>query len=168
MKAQQTYRLRPIQPNDLPFLERLANDPNNWVFGDTTRAYTLEELKQYLFDIQDFFQDQQARFVLELNGKSIGLFDLFDFNPKKNEAGLGLIIDPQERKKGHGKMGLKLLVELAFEELSISKLTALVDADNTASQKLFEDLEFVRLREFTNESLADSNRLLYLYEKLAD
>ena len=74
--------LRALEPEDLDFLYRLENDPEIWKYSENQRPLSKNRLKKYLDHAHlDPFKIGQLRLVVSVAGESVGLVDLFDFNP---------------------------------------------------------------------------------------
>ena len=137
--------LRALEPEDLEFLYTLENDTEIWEISNTLRPYSRKVLKEYLQNAhRDIFEVKQLRLcVCDTNGERIGLVDLFDFDPKHNRAGIGIIIlNPANRNKGVGAEALKLLIDYSFTILELHQVYANILQDNFTSIHLFEKLGF--------------------------
>jgi diamine N-acetyltransferase len=76
----------------------------------------------------------------------IGLIDLFDFDPKNNRAGIGIVIQNEtDRSKGFGKEALGLLIDYSFKQLQLHQLFANIAVDNVSSLNLFATFEFEKI-----------------------
>jgi diamine N-acetyltransferase len=71
---------------------------------------------------------------------------LFDFDPKNNRAGVGILIQNQEdRNTGIGKEALGLLIRYAFEKLNLHQLYANINTENQPSLSLFATFGFQKI-----------------------
>ncbi len=137
--------LRALEPQDLDFLYKLENDETVWEVSETQAPYSKYILKQYLENShKDIYEVKQLRMAISnFDEKLLGFIDLYDFNPKNNRAGVGIIVlDSQNRNKGVGTEALKLLVDYAFANLNLHQLYANISEDNHPSIKLFTNLGF--------------------------
>jgi diamine N-acetyltransferase len=74
---------------------------------------------------------------------AVGLVDLFDFDPKNNRAGVGIVIQGNEhRNQNIGSEALALLIEYAFSNLNLHQLFANIGTENVASTALFTKFGF--------------------------
>ena len=159
--------LRALEPEDLDFLYAIENDPDIWEISNTLRPYSKAVLKEYLQNThKDIFEVKQLRLcVCSIEWERIGLVDLFDFDPRHQRAGMGiLIINPENRKKGVGAEALQLLIDYAFTILELHQLYANVLEDNLPSIHLFEKLGFERVgvkKEWVRWGGTFKNELLY-------
>jgi diamine N-acetyltransferase len=142
-----TILLRALEQTDLDLLYELENDESVWEVSNTTTPYSKYVLKQYLDNAhRDIFEVKQLRLVICIaeDNKPIGLVDLFDFEPRHNRAGVGIVIfDRGERNKGYASDALKMVANYAFTHLKLHQLYANISEDNERSIKLFEKLGYV-------------------------
>jgi RimJ/RimL family protein N-acetyltransferase len=57
-------------------------------------------------------------------------------------AEIGITIAPDEQQKGYGKEVLLALMSFLFKEMEVLRIVEILDAENTASQKLLESTGF--------------------------
>ncbi len=140
--------LRALEPSDLDFLYQLENDKSVWEVSNTITPYSRHILKQYLDNShRDIFDVKQLRLVICLseNMKAIGCIDFFNFEPKHNRVGVGIIIfSEEEKQKGYAFQSLQLLCQYAFTHLKMHQVYANITEDNEKSIKLFEKAGFLK------------------------
>ncbi len=159
--------LRALEPEDLEFLYRLENDTSIWEISGTQKPYSKSTLKKYLANAHmDIYEVKQLRLcICDTSSNVIGLIDLFDFDPKNQRAGIGLVIaSPEDRGKGHGREALQLLCDYAFQHLNVHQLYANILEENKVSVQLFEKLGFERVgikKEWIFSGRKFKNELLY-------
>jgi diamine N-acetyltransferase len=145
LKGQSIY-LRALEPEDLEFVYALENNLSVWEISQTQTPYSKFLIHQYLENAhQDIYQAKQLRLAICKNDTfdAIGLIDLFDFDPKNNRAGIGIIIQqPNNRNQGYGSQALELLITYAFEHLAVHQLFANIATTNEASVQLFTTFGF--------------------------
>ncbi|HBG59039.1 GNAT family N-acetyltransferase [Proteiniphilum sp. UBA1028] len=135
-------RLRAPEPEDLELLYKWENDTGLWEYGNATAPYSRFSLKQYLTTSkQDIYADRQLRLMIGLmeTEETIGMADLYDFDPFHRRAGVGILIDENRRNRGYGLQVLLLLEEYAFGFLSLHQLYAFIPEKNCASMRLFRN-----------------------------
>lgn len=140
--------LRPIEPEDLNFLYTIENDESFWEVSHTQTPFSRFVLKQYLENAHlDIYETKQFRFVIEENStkNSIGMIDLFDFNPQHKRAGVGILIHPNYQNKGFASEALSILIDYAFSYLNLRQLYANITSDNMKSMTLFEKHQFKKV-----------------------
>jgi diamine N-acetyltransferase len=143
LKGQHIY-LRGIEIDDLSFLSDIENNPDNWIISDTLIPFSDSSLKAYILSSRDLTSDKQVRFIVCKNesDKPIGAVDIFEYDPVHRKAGVGILINEDERKKGFANQALKIIIEYAFNFLSLHQLWANIQQANTQSVKLFKSNGF--------------------------
>ena len=140
--------LRTLEISDLDFLFSLENDKTIWSVSGTTEPFSLSQLANYITHAtEDISISKQFRFVIDWNGKAIGCIDLYDYNFKKKNAAVGIVILKEYRKKGFAKQSLTLLIKYAWEKLHLKQLHTGIFSDNKASLALFQSVGFEMVRQ---------------------
>lgn len=137
--------LRALEPEDLDFLYNLENNPDIWEVSGTLTPYSKHVLQLYLKNShRDIFEVKQLRLcICNRENETIGLIDLYDYDPKHRRAGVGIIImEKDHRNRGAGAEALTLMMKYAFSILDLRQLYANVGEENSASIKLFRKLGF--------------------------
>ncbi|WP_420553132.1 GNAT family N-acetyltransferase [Tenacibaculum aiptasiae] len=140
--------LRALEPEDLEFLFQIENNETFWEVSHTQVPFSKYLLKQYLENAHlDIFEAKQLRLVIEdqVSLKSIGMIDLFDFNPLHKRAGIGILIHPDFQKNGFASEALQLLINYSFTHLQLHQLYANITFDNTNSIVLFSKHNFQKI-----------------------
>jgi diamine N-acetyltransferase len=103
-------------------------------------------VKQYLENAhQDIYEAKQLRLAIcqDRDFPALGLIDLFDFDPKNNRAGVGIVIQGKDnRNQNIGSEALELLIQYAFYHLNLHQLHANIGTENGASKALFTKFGF--------------------------
>lgn len=140
--------LRALEPEDLAFLYNIENNESFWEVSHTQTPFSKYILKQYLENAHlDIYESKQLRLVIEEKEtkQSIGMIDLFDFNPQHKRAGIGILIEPKFQNKGFASEALQLLIKYCFSFLQLHQLYANITADNKNSIQLFTKFNFVEV-----------------------
>ena len=145
LKGDNIY-LRALEPNDLEFVYAMENDQSIWEVSNTQTPYSRFLVKQYLENAhQDIYEVKQLRLAIcqEEDFPALGLIDLFDFDPKNNRAGVGIVIQGNEKRNQNiGSEALELLIRYSFRHLNLHQLYANIGAENKASIALFTKFGF--------------------------
>ena len=138
-------------------------------------------MKQYLDNAhRDIYEVKQLRLVICVfapskassdrqaeNGNAIGFIDLFDFDPKHQRIGIGIVIfSKKDRQKGYASQALQVLCNYAFTHLGVRQLYANITEDNAVSIQLFEKLGFKKAgvkKDWIHTAGEFKNELLYQY-----
>lgn len=141
-----TIYLRALEPNDLEFVYAMENDQSIWEVSNTQTPYSRFLVKQYLENAhQDIYEAKQLRLAIcqDQDFPALGLIDLFDFDPKNNRAGVGIVIQGNKnRNQNIGSEALQLLIQYAFHHLNLHQLYANIGTENKASIALFTKFGF--------------------------
>jgi diamine N-acetyltransferase len=148
LKGTKIY-LRALEPEDLEFVYAIENDETIWEVSNTQTPYSKFLIRQYLENAhQDIYEAKQLRLAICKNDSetAIGLIDLFDFDPRNNRAGIGIVIQHDvDRSLGYGKEALALLIDFSFEQLQLHQLYANIGVDNVSSLNLFATFGFQKI-----------------------
>lgn len=148
LKGENIY-LRALEPNDLEFVYAMENDQSIWEVSNTQTPYSRFLVKQYLENAhQDIYEAKQLRLAIcqDQDFPAIGLIDLFEFDPKNNRAGIGIVIqDGDNRRQNIGSEALELLIHYAFFNLNLHQLYANIGTENVASLALFSKFGFQKI-----------------------
>ena len=140
--------LRALEEEDLDFLYNIENDETLWEVSNTSHPYSRYILKQYLENsYRDIYEVKQLRLVIckNENEAQVGFIDLFDFEPKHERVGVGIVIfSEEEKRKGIATEALRLICNYAFKNLNVHQIFASITEGNEGSIKLFENAGFER------------------------
>ncbi len=145
-------QLRAIEPTDVDCLYQWENDPESWKVSDANAPLSRYAIEQFVLNShQDIYTTRQLRWMIDLmqeSGgiKTIGCVDLFEFEPRHQRAGVGILIgENSERSKGYSKLALSLLIDYAFNALHLHQVHCLVATTNAPSLALFKGLGFEQI-----------------------
>lgn len=145
----QNIYLRALEPEDLEFVYAIENDEKIWEVSNTQTPYSRFLIREYLKNArQDIYEAKQLRLAIcrQKTFQPVGLIDLFDFDPRNNRAGIGILIkDEADRNAGIGSESLELLIRYSFTKLELNQLYANIDPQNSASVKLFTNFGFEQI-----------------------
>ncbi|MCF6279391.1 MAG: GNAT family N-acetyltransferase [Flavobacteriaceae bacterium] len=159
--------LRALEPTDLDFLFQTENDESFWEVSNTQKPFSKHLLQQYLENAQqDIYQVKQLRLIIVENDTdtSVGMIDLFDFEPKHKRAGIGILINSKFEKKGYASEALRLLINYTFTHLDLHQVYCNITEDNTESIFLFEKQGFRKIgvkKDWIYSNGIFKNELLY-------
>lgn len=137
--------LRAIEPTDLAFLYQIENDEQYWSISNTQKPFSKFLLQQYLENAQqDIYQAKQLRLMVceQKNRTSVGMIDLFSFDPKNRRVGVGILISPESEGKGYASEAINLMINYAFRHIDVHQIYANIEASNNKSIQLFEKFNF--------------------------
>jgi diamine N-acetyltransferase len=142
-------RLRAVEPSDLENLYQWENDISIWKVSQTISPFSKYTLKEYCAVANtDIYTARQVRLMIDYKENdtiiSVGMVDLFEFDPIHRRAGIGVLIGNENfRKKGIANSAIKLIVNYAFSILNLHQVHCYISENNNASIELFKKLDFV-------------------------
>jgi RimJ/RimL family protein N-acetyltransferase len=89
--------------------------------------------------------DEQLFVIVALKEKTpVGVIRYFNWNNLNRSAELGLLTDPDQRRKGHGHEAVRLLARYLFQMRDLNKVHAQTSSLNKAAVGLLEKAGFKR------------------------
>jgi diamine N-acetyltransferase len=136
--------LRAVELSDKAIIYRWENDTDQWPISFTTKPFSSETIEQYISsDAYDIYTTKQLRLMICLSDNTpLGCVDLYDFDPRNERAGVGILIDKHRRKMGYAQDALHALKTYAFNTLFLNQLYAYIDDYNEKSITLFQKSGF--------------------------
>lgn len=139
-----------MEESDLDLLYKWENDPAIWKVSNTIAPFSKYILRKYIESShQDIYQTRQLRLMIDIKaekgklGETIGMIDLFDFDPFNYRAGLGILIsEEQHRQKGYAGESLECMIDYGFNTLHLHQLYCNIETHNEDSLKLFRGKGF--------------------------
>lgn len=146
MLTSENIIFRTIEPQDIDCLLAWENDTDNWKVSNTFVPFSRKLMEEYIYSAQDIFAAKQIRFIIEekASKKQLGCIDLFEFDPFHLRAGVGILIDKDDRNKGIAREAIELLKKYCFKDLKLNQLYCSVGEMNKASIQLFEQSGFIK------------------------
>jgi len=148
-----TIRLRALEPKDIRFLMSIENNKVFWKASETVMPFSEFLLSKYIEEAHlDIYTTKQFRFVVEIVTSKIpiGLIDLYDFDPKNNRAGIGVVINEKFQGMGYAQQAIQILISHAKEHLLLFQLYAKIQQSNQKSIHLFKNCGFQQSAQLTN------------------
>lgn len=137
--------LRAVEPEDIDFLYLAENDSQAWSTASTSAPMSRLMLQEYIRQYSaDLYRDKQLRLIAQdtHTQQSIGIVDLYDYDPRNSRAAIGIYISPAMRSRGYGKSALEALCHYAQEMVGIHTLYAFIAESNTPSRNIFAHCQF--------------------------
>ena len=136
--------LRPVAEEDLPFLERLTQDP------DAAGEYAWSGWRDLLRLRQGWAEDRLVGndggvLVIARGSERLGFVSWFqvDFPPSYYWS-MGIAVLPEARGKGYGTVAHRLLAEYLFAHTTAHRIEGVTEAENLAEQRVMEKAGFTR------------------------
>jgi len=136
--------LRAIEPEDLDLLYSIENDTRLWNIGVTNVPYSRYTLHDYVAtSSSDIYTDRQVRLMVDnIEGETVGMVDLVQFDPQHLRAEAGIVILETYRRQGYALAAVQAVGDYAQRVLHLHQLYAIISADNKAALGLFEKAGF--------------------------
>ncbi len=136
--------LRAVELADKDKIYHWENDTDQWPISFTTKPFSSETIAQYISnDAYDIYTTKQLRLMICLLDETvIGCIDLYEYDPRNQRAGIGILIDKAFRRNGYALEALRILKVYAFETLFVNQLFVNIDDYNQSSIALFEKSNF--------------------------
>lgn len=136
-------RLRALEPEDAEMMYDMESDPAAWRYSDYLAPMSKNILRDYALTYDaDPFRSGQLRLIIDLDGKAIGILDLFDISPRHLRADNGIYLLPEYRRKGLGVKAIELAMEYCRDRLGLHQLTASVATQNTEALVCYQKAGF--------------------------
>lgn len=132
--------LRTIEEEDIEFLQEGVNDSRLWRPMGNSTPYNFEQEQAFFENIVS--DDETVQLLISANEDPIGMIGLEPINQEAGVTEVGYWIMPDHWGEGFGTEATELIVQYAFDQLRLHKVTARVFAFNEASQRLLETVGF--------------------------
>ncbi|MCQ2285521.1 MAG: GNAT family N-acetyltransferase [Bacteroidales bacterium] len=137
--------LRALEPEDVQLLYQWENATEVWTISNTLKPFSKYTLKQFVeASVADIYESKQWRLMIDEleNGETVGIVDIFEFDPLHSRAGIGILIKKESRQKGFAEDALFIVKSYLFERLNLHQIYCNVMVDNEASLALFQKVGF--------------------------
>lgn len=137
--------LRALETNDLELLYEWENCTGLWSVGCTTAPFSREILREYIANAHlDIYSVRQLRLMIESaeHAKTVGMIDLYDFDPLHSRAGLAIFIAKDFCGKHFARKAIDCMLHYCKEQVLLHQIYAEVPETNNASIALFRSCGF--------------------------
>ena len=141
-------RLRAVEPADVDTMYVWENDVDMWRVSASIAPCSRHALVELVESMRyDIYASRQLRLIIEsVDGEAVGAVDLYDFDPRNLNAGVGILVyDRELRCRGIASEALQMVEQYAREILHLHQLWCCVGADNGASLALFAGAGFEQI-----------------------
>lgn len=139
-------RLRALVPADAERISLLRSDPLVNQYLDRQPSTSPEEAKVFIGKINNSIaNNQSAYWVIELKDEPglVGTICLWNLEPELDQGEIGYELMPAFQGKGLMQEAVELVIDYAFREMGMRKMTAVPTLDNDKSIKVLERNQFV-------------------------
>lgn len=147
--------LTEITESDINFVCQIECDRDLWRYEESVPTDQLAVRKKYEERIKQKGKKDRFDFIITLQSDStktpIGIAQIWTYVDFRKSWELGYAILPEYCGKGYGKTAVKLLLQLAFEQLGAHKVVGMCNSNNIASSSLMESVGMTREGVFKEE-----------------
>jgi diamine N-acetyltransferase len=146
-KGERIY-LRPVEKEDATRLLLWENNPKHWKVTGTEVPYSMAAMLEYIDQAQHIRSHGQLRFLICSNEtqKPLGTIDLYNADFKHMRTAVGILIaDELDRGQGYATEALALMENYVHNILAFENIYASVQADNSASERLFLQAGYTKI-----------------------
>ena len=137
--------LRAATANDMTNIQQwsLLSEPQS-LGCHVSRLITPDQAAERFSESNTRQDSQDFAVVRKEDNILIGKASFFNLNQLNRSTELGLIVDPDEQKKGYGKAAMHLMCRYLFKQCGLNKVYAQTAEFNEGAIKLLESLGFKR------------------------
>lgn len=133
--------LRPLKKEDATLMYEwmTAKDVNKYFRFDSSKV-TIESCEKFILNSMT---ETDKTYAIDADGEYAGSISLKHIDKNDNNAEFAISIREKFRGKGLGKMAIKKILKIAFDELKLNKVYLNVLSDNIPANRLYEKCGFV-------------------------
>ncbi|MDR0940727.1 MAG: GNAT family N-acetyltransferase [Bacteroidales bacterium] len=138
-------KLRALEASDVELLYEWENYTEVWQCGCTVTPFSHTVLREYIANAHlDIYSVKQLRLMIESIeiSRTVGMIDLYDFDPHHSRAGLAIFIRKDCCNKHFAHAAITSMLHYCKEQLLLHQIYAEVPETNEASQALFRSCGF--------------------------
>lgn len=132
--------LRTVEEDDLPFLQRIINDPAVRHFIGSRDPVNGEQEREWFEEAGS--DDETVSLLICRDGEAMGTIGLHPKDPVGISEEIGIFIDQEYWGEGYGTEASRLVTDYAFRERRTHRVMARVFEGNEASMGIWEKLGF--------------------------
>ncbi|MEG2071317.1 MAG: GNAT family protein, partial [Bacteroidales bacterium] len=120
-------------------------DMEVWKVSNTLTPFSKYTLEEFIkTSMEDIYTSKQLRLMIEEKNsqKTVGIIDVFEFDPYHQRAGIGILMDCPARNKGYAQEAISLLIHYLFHVLKLHQIYCNVLIDNEKSLHIFQKAGF--------------------------
>jgi len=131
--------------------EDIANTHHWWLMSEpqaqSCRPHPLagaQEAAERVRQAEKSIDRQRFTAIRKDDRSPVATVSFFDLNPLNRSAELGLLVDPEERRKGYGSEAIRILVRYLFNYRGLNKVYAQTARFSEGAVALLESIGFKR------------------------
>jgi [ribosomal protein S5]-alanine N-acetyltransferase len=137
--------IRPIAASDAPALFMARSDPEVMRYWDSPTQESIDAVEQvFVAHIPELREGRTLWWVVALtaDGPAIGECDLSEIDRHSAGADVGFLLARAYWRQGYAREAMERVIEYAFGDLGLERLSAHFQVGNEASRRLLERLGF--------------------------
>lgn len=134
--------LRPIEEDDLEFLQTQINDPRIWRAIGRSRPVNGEQEREFFENV--VCGDDTVNFLVAADSTPIGTIGLHSIEWESRKAEIGYWLAPDHHGQGYGTEATERVVGYAVDQLGLHRIAARVFEYNEPSKRLLEKVGFTQ------------------------
>jgi RimJ/RimL family protein N-acetyltransferase len=133
--------LHPLEADDLDFVTEGVNHPQVRTAVGQSMPTSLARERRYYEELNE--RSDAMHVLVTADGERVGVVELDPLDRETGVVELAVWIHPERRRGGYAREAVSLVVDYAFSELRMHKVTANAYATNEASRGMLEAVGFV-------------------------
>jgi ribosomal-protein-alanine N-acetyltransferase len=139
--------LRRLNENDVKEVLALRGNPKTMKFIPKPLAKTKEDALAHIAMIEDKIINNIGinwGITIKGNPKIFGIIGIYKFYPENHRAEIGYMSLPKFNGQGYITEAIKTVVAYGFEQLNLHSIEAIIDPENSASERVLQKNGFVK------------------------
>lgn len=139
--------LRQITNNDVKEVFELRSNPETMKYIPRPLVKTTEDALEHIAMIEEkIVSNKGINWGITLKGSSklLGIIGFYRMQPENYRAEIGYMLLPDFHGKGIVPEALKRLINYGFDNLKLHSIEAVIDPENTASEKVLQNCGFTK------------------------
>ena len=134
--------LRPIEEDDLEFLQAGINDPVVWRAIGHSKPINRDQEREFYEDV--VCDEESVQLLIVADSTPVGTIGLSGIDWVSQKAEVGYWVAPEHHREGYATEATALLVAYGFDQLGLHRIEARVFEFNDPSRRLLEAVGFTR------------------------
>lgn len=143
--------LRQISLDDADEVFKLRSNPETMKFIPRPLAETIEDAQKFITECNTGIEKNELinwAIAKKEDNKLIGMIGFFRMQPENFRGEIGYILNPEFHGKGIMKEASNEVIKFGFEQMNFHSIEAVIDPENSASEKLLQKCGFEKEAHF--------------------
>ena len=154
--------LRQIHLEDANEVFEIRSNPETMKFIPRPLAETIEDAQKFITECNTSIEKNELinwAIAQKEDNKLIGMIGFFRMQPENFRGEIGYILNPEFHGKGIMKEASDEAIKFGFEQMNFHSIEAVIDPENSASEKLLQKCGFEKEAHF-KENFFYNNQFL--------